>query len=357
MLRKIFFRTAAVGLGLSFSLLLGEVIVRYKRPQVIGTSLSALDEHLRKVLKPGVKGYKMHPNGYRYTFTHNLQGLRAFKEYLQGRVSWYRILMLGDSFTYGFSVSDNETFPFFLQDICQRQDLSCEVINAGVGGTGTDYALYFFQKLGWKFFPDIAILCFYYNDFFDNSQGAYYIIGRDEKLYEQPLVKTSSLISSIFYKIQNTGWYDFLMKHSHLFCLLKNELSGYLSKSKNKLPGNPERKITPQLIRLTQIYIRALRDHVMRNGSDFLVFYLPDYSEVENFLRQGEVSEYETALRQICESEEIEFFSFNPIFAQLGEKFKSIYLGGDIHFSPYGNALVARHIFDYLKGRISKSKN
>ena len=49
-------------------------------------------------------------------------------------------------------------------------------MNAGNSGKGTDYELIFFQVLGYKFKPDLIILCFCANDFIDNERGEYFQI-------------------------------------------------------------------------------------------------------------------------------------------------------------------------------------
>ena len=48
-------------------------------------------------------------------------------------------MFIGDSFTYGKGVNDQETFAYKLQQALISD--SVEIINAGVEGRGTDHAL------------------------------------------------------------------------------------------------------------------------------------------------------------------------------------------------------------------------
>jgi len=82
-----------------------------------------------------------------------------------------RLVLLGDSQTYGIGVNDNETFASRIAENLAGGDISIEVMNAGNGGKGTDYALKFFRSLGQSFNADTVALCFFPNDFLDNSQG------------------------------------------------------------------------------------------------------------------------------------------------------------------------------------------
>ena len=67
-----------------------------------------------------------------------------------------RILVLGDSFTFGDEVSDNETYAYYLQEMIPH----AEVINMGVHGYGHDQMLILLKEEGIKYEPDIIILGF-----------------------------------------------------------------------------------------------------------------------------------------------------------------------------------------------------
>jgi hypothetical protein len=65
-------------------------------------------------------------------------------------------LILGDSFTFGDEVSDNETYSYCLQEMLPHT----EVINMGVHGYGHDQMLILLREEGVKYEPDIVILGF-----------------------------------------------------------------------------------------------------------------------------------------------------------------------------------------------------
>ena len=84
----------------------------------------------------------------------NLRGKKDFP-YLKDKER-LRILILGDSFTFGDEVSDDETYSHYLQEMLPH----AEVINMGVHGYGHDQMLILFKEEGVKYQPDIVILGF-----------------------------------------------------------------------------------------------------------------------------------------------------------------------------------------------------
>ncbi|MEO8337585.1 MAG: SGNH/GDSL hydrolase family protein [bacterium] len=71
-----------------------------------------------------------------------------------------RILLLGDSFTFGESVSDSESYPNRLQQMLPR----AEIMNFGVHGYAHDQMLLLFKEQGVAYNPDIVMLGFVSDD-------------------------------------------------------------------------------------------------------------------------------------------------------------------------------------------------
>jgi hypothetical protein len=91
----------------------------------------------------------------------NARGLRGRDDYARPkRPGVPRILILGDSFTFGDEVSDTETYAHHLQQLLPNT----EVINMGVHGYGHDQMLIFFREEGVGYAPDVVILGFVASD-------------------------------------------------------------------------------------------------------------------------------------------------------------------------------------------------
>ena len=111
------------------------------------------DPHRGWALKPSLADLRL-PKGN--TLTTNSKGTRGAKEYRYGKSEKQRILILGDSFTFGEDVSDKETYSHYLQEMLPFT----EVINFGVHGYGHDQMLLYLKEEGLKYKPDLVILGF-----------------------------------------------------------------------------------------------------------------------------------------------------------------------------------------------------
>jgi lysophospholipase L1-like esterase len=77
----------------------------------------------------------------------------------------YRILVVGDSFTEGILVSEDQTFCLLLErKLREASDRPVLVANAGVIGYSTEQELYTIEELAPQLRPQLVVLCFYAND-------------------------------------------------------------------------------------------------------------------------------------------------------------------------------------------------
>ena len=90
-----------------------------------------------------------------------------------------RVVMLGDSVTFGTGVSDGQTF----SDRLETQG-GYDVVNLAVDGYGTDQELIRLEQEGFAYHPDVVVLNFCIrNDYFDNALPVALYDGRSPKPY------------------------------------------------------------------------------------------------------------------------------------------------------------------------------
>src|ERR1700746_1053885 len=98
----------------------------------------------------------------------NSEGLRDREFSLEKPPDVYRVMMLGDSTTFGWGVRQEDTAAKFLERKLNA-DLPAglnpvEVMNTGVGNYDTVQEVTYYETIGWKYHPDLVVLVFFIND-------------------------------------------------------------------------------------------------------------------------------------------------------------------------------------------------
>lgn len=114
--------------------------------------------------QPGQEGIFETPQ-FRTTVQINRKGLRDREHSYKRQDNSSRILILGDSFAWGYGVEAPERFSEQLE-----AELDIEVINGGVSGYSTDQELLWYRHEGTKYDTDLVILVFTGNDVGDNER-------------------------------------------------------------------------------------------------------------------------------------------------------------------------------------------
>lgn len=105
----------------------------------------------------------------------NSLGLRDPREYeLAKKPNTFRILVLGDSVTFGHGSVYGTTYPYLLEQRLRvwKPDVDWQVWNAAVPGYNTSQELAQLLELGPRFQPDLVVVGFFENDIVDNTPFA-----------------------------------------------------------------------------------------------------------------------------------------------------------------------------------------
>lgn len=195
----------------------------YLKTQVLGVSISPVDKN-SILISPDQNlshFYEHKPNttfefksyGFEGNFGKghiNSDGLNEVVEYsVEKDKSTFRIIALGDSFTFGWFVNTSENYPEQLEK--KLNSLNCketrkfEVLNLGVGAYDIEYAAHRFEKRGKKYNPDLVLWLVKNDDF---SEIADYLFANGAKEYEK-IVREGRL--EYYHNLgvkNNPGWYE-----------------------------------------------------------------------------------------------------------------------------------------------------
>ncbi len=131
-------------------------------------------------------GWRNAPNTTTTTFgqpmTVNSRGLRGREHPLKKPPGTSRILVLGDSFAWGYGVADDEVFTTVVEQELRGLTSNWEVINTGVSGWGTTQEYLYLMDEGFGYSPDIVVLAMFLgNDLANNSTSPEY--GRHKPIF------------------------------------------------------------------------------------------------------------------------------------------------------------------------------
>jgi hypothetical protein len=105
----------------------------------------------------------------------NRLGFRDARDYrLEKSPGTFRIVVLGDSVTFGHGAMFETTYPYLLEQHLRswRPDVGWEVWNLGVPGYNTRQELEYLREIGPTFRPDLVIVGFFPNDFTGNEPAS-----------------------------------------------------------------------------------------------------------------------------------------------------------------------------------------
>ena len=353
-------------------LLLCEVVLRIAPPAALQPGLRdvepfiAPDETFGWVGSPNLRSEARLDPDFRHAVSTNSRGLRE-RETPYSRGSQRRVLCIGDSFTWGLGVEGAEAFPALLENALP----DTEVINAGVIGWGTAQEWLWLEKEGYRYSPDVLILGFFVNDFWDNA-------GRDQR-GRRPIfvVKDGELVlktppSPELARKEDPGFMGgpvrkgmasvlhALRVHSRVARAIHLGAewlrAGFLERTDlSPLPRATLREKTDAGVPaqdVTFALFKRTREFCLQHGIRLIVLLIPSHEDVRPELKDtARVHEdheaYETALR-FCRTLDIDAVEMRPRLLDMERSKRGGFHQSDIHLNVAGHRAAA----DLLRARI-----
>ena len=137
----------------------------------------------------------------------------------------HRMLILGDSFTAGLHVAEEDSYPARLETSLNSKSAPgarFEVINAGVPGYSTAQEMELFREIGWKQQPDLVVLAVYLgNDLGNNSirvTPCHYLVGVcGRPYYEMREGRLVAIEGGKPLRVQSGEWLDRILGFSIVY--------------------------------------------------------------------------------------------------------------------------------------------
>lgn len=317
-------------------------------------------------------GYRLSPHSYaRHRGpefdTHiaiNAQGMRMDRDVsYETPPGKQRILLIGDSFTFGHGVNVQDRFGERLEKILT----SVEVLNMGVWGTGTDQQYLLYREEGVKFNADLVILLYLVENITRNGNdgtvqhGDRMLPKPRFRLQEGKLVLTNVPVPkhSVPINDEQRQWQEnqgigipipfkgFLREHSALYRLLHSRGSNTLHQLfKTEVIPFPQYQEDREAWQITKLLFKQFANEASQNGSEFLLVILP----TQEFVNRTHIDPFpQKMIIKACKASRIGVLDMLPALKRMSsESEHGLYYAMDGHWNVDGHKAAARIIADYL---------
>lgn len=367
---KLFLDALLVTASLAISLLAAEGIIRM-------TSLSGIyvaetgnqykfyefDDRLGWKNSPGRFGQYTRDE-FSYQININSHGMRYREVSPKKSPNITRVVVLGDSFTWGIGVADQERFTEMVE---KKTDGKYELLNFGVSGYGPIQYYLMIDEIIEDFHPEIVLIAFCLsNDFADN------IFWRRYNYYKPYLLenkKPNIVISG--YPIPRSGELatgplsDWLADHSRLYSLVRGKVkttalqfadygqAGINGADENQMDiyfpkhSTEASELADRMVALNAKLIRQIRDKAKRQNVQLAVVVAPTKCEYGACF-QGERARNMNARNYLLKTlKELDI----PVIDKTDAIDSSDFWKTDGHWRPSGHEKIADGIVDWLNGR------
>ncbi len=294
-------------------------------------------------LRPDQKILSLIVPDHPYVVTTNHLGLRRTEETQREATDPIRILAIGDSFTFGPYVADDETWPAQLEQRLRESfpEEPIEVLNAGIASYTISDELAYLKEKGLSLQPDLVILEVTHNDVTDLRKA-------QRGLFARPTVSVQTVWKQ---KIKS-----FLYDHSSLvsgLVVIKN--SALLTQVTQGQQDREEVQLMADIVsgvntQYDEGYERAFTEFVQKlsaNHIPLVLLFYPTNDMVETFQETTSRSAMEMLVTSLAQNNNIQLLSASDILAPYDTTFTYL-LPRNGHPSQAGYTLTAQAIHDSL---------
>ncbi len=337
--KKIGFIIVCIILGLSVIEFTTRVAILFNHTlePMVPLGIGRFDERFGWSLRPFSRGTS-HRTGYKIAYRINSQGLRDDETPYEKPENVFRIVLMGDSNTFGYGVPIEKHFSVLLEGYFRN----VEVINMGVSGFGVDQELLFLREEGFRYQPDIVMA--YVPHYADNRHLHTKRFGREKPrftfetgqlvLINSPVKDDAPIPEMLkplhYWCIRSIKSYEILRANIPFFLTLLSSLVTRPSQPKesNVVSKSDEDRIRKEAYELGEILVREMEKASNLHGATFVLITKIDELH-DAFLQQGK-------------------YSLNIARAVSNERFV---IPNDAHYNESANGVIAWEIRQFLESQ------
>jgi lysophospholipase L1-like esterase len=274
----------------------------------------------------------------RYTF--NRQG---YRDRDHGRPTRPRLLLLGDSVTFGLGVPQDQIYSAVLQrELDASRQRCCEVVNQAVFAYHSGHELSTLREDGLPHRPRLVVVQFFMNDLAQPAAAARPAAAPPPTLGQRLAAARNRYLnrSAAWRRLrQGVTRTSYALLHDVRRTRFPETLNDAEPVHKLAyLEGQPEDEAIPALAS-----ILAMRDVAAARGARFLLLVTPDETQLFTARYDG----INRRLASFCARSGVEMLDTLPLLRSAPRR-ERLFLDG-VHLSPEGHQLVGRHLAAHVR--------
>ncbi len=289
----------------------------------------------------------------------NRQGFRdAIVHSPSPRPGVTRILLLGDSFTFGQGNEYDKNWPVILERELNRSGFEVEVINDGVCGYDTRQEVLNLERLAQEYHPGLVVLVFLPNDLFTNTP------------FDAPVPKLDAVNDLKHYRTSVEATLTSIATHLNIVELAERMMLSndsmydrlYMMTPRARYFANPPAERLRSQLSLTEVLLERGMNFCKARGLSFAVLSLPQEFQVLALAngdspRGIDVEVIDSTLSGFAQTKGTPWFAALDTMASAYKARRSdLYYRSDGHLTNAGNEVVAGFLADQLvkRGLVSR---
>lgn len=247
-----------------------------------------------------------------------------------------RILCLGDSRTFGWGLSESETYSGVLEQRLQRlvgSRKKIEVINAGVNAWSYAQMRVYFRDTSVRYKPDFVIVggANLWTQFSDKNNPEFV-----KKFMSRVRLKNFLRRFALYHYVVEVKLKEVYERHRTKFIPIDPEQDNLFKEQQQKDPDAFFRGEIEEISRLA-----------LTNGAKPLLLFLPTLNDLTNSAPNRDL----TAKTAVSEQLKVDLLDLSPDLVEGG---KFLYLDADpVHLNAAGNGIIAQRLFLKLTNWVS----
>ena len=250
----------------------------------------------------------------------------------------YKILLLGDSVSWGDGVDMQQSYPFLLEEMLNKNypGKIFEIINTGVPGYSTFQQLIYLKKYGIKLKPDIIIHQFCLND----------VVQRFNVLYEYG---GDNIFLGIDTRNSIQGFQGWMINKSRAYeWIIRYLINFQKNKQEYAVKNLSKDELSPELLEaweLTLSEISQIAQISKKEKIPYLLFVAPYHFQLEN---PDNTNQPQIRLKDFSKKKKLIFYDLLDSFYLNNQIYELPLFDDPSHFSLRGHVLAATHLQDQI---------